>query len=204
MVTSTPTLEPTAGELTFEELQLAARNRGMPLEALRYDVSPAGLHYLLIHFDIPAVDAATWRLKVGGRVRNPLELSLEQVRGENGTAVLVIKCEGSAERRNGNALLGGGCDNVAPTFLAFFYFAAEIIVEHQICQLRVRVKRFLDLPKETRADDAAASPHQSDAAIIQVPFVFFGRGAHEHVPLRIADDLRSIERAFDILDESFF
>ena len=39
MVTSTPTLEPTAGELTFEELQLAARNRGMPLEALRYDVS---------------------------------------------------------------------------------------------------------------------------------------------------------------------
>ncbi len=75
MVTSTPTLEPTAGELTFEELQLAARNRGMPLEALRYDVSPAGLHYLLIHFDIPAVDAATWRLKVGGRVRNPLELS---------------------------------------------------------------------------------------------------------------------------------
>ncbi len=30
-----PTLEPTDGPLTFEELQLAARNRGMPLEACR-------------------------------------------------------------------------------------------------------------------------------------------------------------------------
>ena len=29
----------------------------MPLEALRYDVTPTGMHYLLIHFDIPAADA---------------------------------------------------------------------------------------------------------------------------------------------------
>ena len=52
-VTSPP---PTEGPLTFEELQLAARNRGMPLEALRYDITPTGLHYLLVHFDIPAID----------------------------------------------------------------------------------------------------------------------------------------------------
>ena len=39
------------------ELQQAARNHGMPLEALRYPVTPLGLHYLLIHYDIPAVDA---------------------------------------------------------------------------------------------------------------------------------------------------
>ena len=50
--------DPTDGPLTYEELQLATRNRGMPLEALRYDVTPTGLHYLLIHFDIPDVDAA--------------------------------------------------------------------------------------------------------------------------------------------------
>ena len=43
--------------ITLEELQLAARNHGMPLEALRYDLTPVGLHYLLIHFDIPYVDA---------------------------------------------------------------------------------------------------------------------------------------------------
>ena len=32
-----------------EELQLALRNRGMPLEGLRYPITPTGLHYLLIH-----------------------------------------------------------------------------------------------------------------------------------------------------------
>jgi sulfane dehydrogenase subunit SoxC len=35
---------------TVEDLQLAARNHGTPLEALRYPVTPVGLHYLLIHF----------------------------------------------------------------------------------------------------------------------------------------------------------
>ncbi len=42
--------------ITAEELALAARNHGMPLEAMRYDVTPAGLHYLLTHYDIPVVD----------------------------------------------------------------------------------------------------------------------------------------------------
>jgi hypothetical protein len=45
--------------ITEEELRLAARNHGMPLEALRHDVTPVGLHYLLIHYDIPVVDPAT-------------------------------------------------------------------------------------------------------------------------------------------------
>ena len=52
---------------TLQELQLAARNHGMPLEALRWDVTPIGLHYLLTHFDIPDVDVDSWRLEVGGR-----------------------------------------------------------------------------------------------------------------------------------------
>ena len=52
--------------ITMEELALAARNHGMPLEALRYDVTPVGLHYLLIHFDIPAADERTWRLELAG------------------------------------------------------------------------------------------------------------------------------------------
>ena len=47
--------EPGEG-ISTHELALAARNHGMPLEALRYDVTPPGLHYLLIHYDIPFVD----------------------------------------------------------------------------------------------------------------------------------------------------
>ena len=43
--------------ISVEELQFAARNHGMPLEALREPITPIGLHYLLIHYDIPHVDA---------------------------------------------------------------------------------------------------------------------------------------------------
>ena len=55
----------------LEELELAARNHAMPQEALRYDVTPAGLHYLLIHYDIPDVDPAAYRLTVDGHVEGP-------------------------------------------------------------------------------------------------------------------------------------
>ena len=65
---------PTDGPLTEEELQLAARNKGMPLEGLRYDLTPTGMHYLLVHFDIPDVDAAAWRLQLGGAFERPLAL----------------------------------------------------------------------------------------------------------------------------------
>ena len=50
--------------ISLEELQLAARNHGMPLEALRHELTPLGLHYLLVHYDIPVVDPAAWRLTV--------------------------------------------------------------------------------------------------------------------------------------------
>ena len=43
----------------------------MPLEGLRYDITPVGMHYLLIHFDIPAADAETWTVEVGGLVERP-------------------------------------------------------------------------------------------------------------------------------------
>jgi sulfane dehydrogenase subunit SoxC len=87
--------------ISVEELQLAARNHGMPLEALRYDLTPAGLHYLLIHYDIPHIDAASWRLTVDGAVRRPLTLSLEDLRARPGVSLTVtVECAG-----NGRALL---------------------------------------------------------------------------------------------------
>jgi sulfane dehydrogenase subunit SoxC len=87
--------------ITREELQLAARNHGMPLEALRYDVTPAGLHYLLIHYDIPDVDAESWRLRVGGLVSRPLELSLAELRARaTVTRSVTLECAG-----NGRAFL---------------------------------------------------------------------------------------------------
>src|SRR3954454_11203593 len=85
----------------LDELQLAARNHGMPLELLREPITPAGLHYLLIHFDIPHVDAETWRLEVGGLVREPLSLSLADLRARPArTLAVTLECAG-----NGRALI---------------------------------------------------------------------------------------------------
>lgn len=86
--------------LSAEELGLAARNHGMPLEALRDDVTPPGLHYLLIHYDIPAIDAATWRLRVGGTVANPLDLDLDALRSMPSRTVRVtLECAGNGRAR---------------------------------------------------------------------------------------------------------
>jgi DMSO/TMAO reductase YedYZ molybdopterin-dependent catalytic subunit len=81
----------------LDELALAARNHGMPLEMLREPVTPVGLHYLLIHFDIPAIDAAAWRLDVGGRSFTLDELTARERR----TLPVTLECAG-----NGRALLG--------------------------------------------------------------------------------------------------
>jgi sulfane dehydrogenase subunit SoxC len=86
--------------ISLEELQLAARNHGMPLEALRYDVTPVGLHYLLIHFDIPDADAATWTLSVGGRVRTPLTLTMDELRARPAvTRTITMECAGNGRAR---------------------------------------------------------------------------------------------------------
>lgn len=86
--------------ITIDELQLATRNHGLPLEALRYDITPAGLHYLLIHYDIPVVDAETWRLTVDGRVSQPLELSLADLRGRDAIEVVAtMECAGNGRAR---------------------------------------------------------------------------------------------------------
>jgi sulfane dehydrogenase subunit SoxC len=83
-------------EISLQELQLAARNHGMPLEALRWDVTPIGLHYLLTHYDIPEVDAAAWRLEVGGLVESPLSLSLDELRARPAVEVAVtMECAGN-------------------------------------------------------------------------------------------------------------
>jgi len=94
-----PTAEGAAG-FTVEELQLAARNHGMPLEALRYDITPVGLHYLLVHFDIPEADERTWRLEIGGHVRSPLVVTMEQLRERAAvTMPVTLECAGNGRAR---------------------------------------------------------------------------------------------------------
>jgi DMSO/TMAO reductase YedYZ molybdopterin-dependent catalytic subunit len=86
--------------ITLEELQLAARNHGMPLEVLREAVTPIGLHYLLIHYDIPQVDAEAWRLAVDGAVANELSLGLDELRAlPSHEVVATMECAGNGRAR---------------------------------------------------------------------------------------------------------
>jgi sulfane dehydrogenase subunit SoxC len=72
----------------------------MPLEALHYDVTPLGLHYLLVHFDIPALDASTYALHVGGLVKRPLNLSLDEITSCPATTLAVtLECAGNGRAR---------------------------------------------------------------------------------------------------------
>ena len=83
-----------------EELALAFRNRGLPLEGIRYPVTPTGMHYLLTHFDIPDVDASAWRLKVNGLVSSEASLSLEDVKSlPKVTLPVTMECAGNGRAR---------------------------------------------------------------------------------------------------------
>lgn len=86
--------------ISQEELALATRNHGLPLEALRYDVTPPGLHYVLTHYDIPYADASTWTLTVDGLVRTPLALDLPALRSYPPvTRRVTMECAGNGRAR---------------------------------------------------------------------------------------------------------
>ncbi|MGZ4333212.1 MAG: sulfite oxidase [Gaiellaceae bacterium] len=67
----------------------------MPLEGLRWPITPLGLHYLLIHYDIPIADDS-WRLVVDGNVGAPLELSQDDLRAlPPHEVVATMECAGN-------------------------------------------------------------------------------------------------------------
>jgi sulfane dehydrogenase subunit SoxC len=87
-------------QFSQEEVGLAFRNHGMHLEGLRYPVTPIGMHYLLIHFDIPAIDGSSFELETTGRVRNPMKLSLEDLESRpRVSTTVVMECAGNGRAR---------------------------------------------------------------------------------------------------------
>lgn len=121
-----------------EEVQLALRNRGMPLEAMHYPVTPSGLHYLLTHFDTPAVVSDEWRLEIAGLVSNPVSLSLDDIQARPAaTMPVTMECAG-----NGRAMM-------APRFLTQPWFE-EAISTAEWTGIRLR-----DLLQEAGVDEQA-------------------------------------------------
>ena len=99
--TSVPaSLDPTDGPLTFDELGLAFRNKGMPLEALRYDITPTGCTTWCSISISPRWIQATWRLAIGGHVEKPLELTLDDIRRRPSvTLPVTMECAGNGRGR---------------------------------------------------------------------------------------------------------
>jgi DMSO/TMAO reductase YedYZ molybdopterin-dependent catalytic subunit len=72
----------------------------MPLEALRYDLTPPGMHYLLTHFDIPDGDDPTWTVVVRGRVRSTMSLTMDDLRDRPAvTLAVTLECAGNGRAR---------------------------------------------------------------------------------------------------------
>jgi sulfane dehydrogenase subunit SoxC len=90
-----------AGEgISIDELRLAARNHGMPLEMLDLDLTPPGLHYVLVHYDIPLLDQSTWRLDIAGHVEHPITLDLPTLLAQpTVTRRVTMECAGNGRAR---------------------------------------------------------------------------------------------------------
>lgn len=79
-----------------DELRLANRNHGAMLELLKCDVTPAGGHYLLNHFDVPVIDASEHQLRLHGAFQNPMTLSLADLQSrEHVTIPVTLECAGN-------------------------------------------------------------------------------------------------------------
>jgi len=92
-----PVREHSSGPFSRDEVQLANRNPGTLLESLRHDLTPTGLHYLLIHFDVPFVSSeAEWGLSVSGLVNTSLNLTIDDLRKlPERSLTVTLECAGN-------------------------------------------------------------------------------------------------------------
>jgi DMSO/TMAO reductase YedYZ molybdopterin-dependent catalytic subunit len=71
-------------------------NLETPLDQVDSYLTPAELFYIRSHFKAPAVDLATYQLRIDGAVKRPLSLTLDQLRGmPSETRVAMLECAGN-------------------------------------------------------------------------------------------------------------
>ena len=87
------------GVFSEDEVRLANRNSGLLLETLRDEITPVGAHYLLIHFDVPAIDDGTHRLTFGDGFEAPFTLTMDDIRAlPRVTLPVTMECAGNGRR----------------------------------------------------------------------------------------------------------
>jgi DMSO/TMAO reductase YedYZ molybdopterin-dependent catalytic subunit len=86
----TATLDPAAPPLNIEA----------PLHALVEPITPTDHFYQRTNFLIPEIDAAAWSLSIGGDVRNPLTLTLDDIQALPArTVTMTMECAGNGRVR---------------------------------------------------------------------------------------------------------
>ncbi|HEU4882698.1 MAG TPA: sulfite oxidase, partial [Longimicrobium sp.] len=86
----TATLAPEAPPLNLEA----------PLHALVEPITPTDNFYQRTNFLIPEIDAAAWSLSIGGDVRNPLTLTLDDIQAFPArTVTMTMECAGNGRIR---------------------------------------------------------------------------------------------------------
>jgi DMSO/TMAO reductase YedYZ molybdopterin-dependent catalytic subunit len=77
-------------------------------EALDSWITPNDRFFRIAHYGWPEIDAASWRLRVGGSVQNPLTLSLDEIRARpRQEVVFTVECSGN----HGFPFFTGGIGN---------------------------------------------------------------------------------------------
>src|SRR5215212_7278957 len=93
----TPDRPPPSSQLySHAEVRLAFRNHGMHLEFLDQPITPVASHFQLIHFDVPQISAAGYSVPLTGKVRTPLNLTLDNLRKRpQVTQPSIMECAGN-------------------------------------------------------------------------------------------------------------
>lgn len=86
---------PTEELVSYQETRLAFRNHGFHLETLDRPITPLGSHFLLIHFDVPELREENYSITIGGHVREPLTLRLEELKARTTMQqATILECAG--------------------------------------------------------------------------------------------------------------
>ena len=130
-------------------------------------------------------------------------LRLQEVCRETLATVAVVVLERGAKTRSRHSVDYCLCKDVAPAALGLGELAAEIRVEQDVGDVRIVVECFLDFAEEYAADDAAASPHQGNSSVVEVPAVFLCGRLHKGITLGIGNHLGSEKCLSEVLKEGF-
>ena len=77
--------------------QKEPRNLETPFDRVESYLTPTELFYIRSHFPTPNLDAASYRLRIGGAVGRPLSLSYEELRNmRSETRTATLECAGNS------------------------------------------------------------------------------------------------------------